>query len=693
MLRGALVALQFSGDPGLLERRTDIGRCEQSADSPASRGAPATRSSIWAHLTIWPRRMDSMQDRRRFLKRLAALPFAQLLWARLSTAAPTAASPPSSSFRRVRPSDPSWPTAAAWEKLKGDVGGRLIEVESPLASCLTNTATCEDVFKLLKNPYFLGDQPGATQTSGWVDAWTSAPSVYAVAAETATDVVAGVNFARENKLRLVIKGGGHSYQGTSNAADSLLIWTRAMNKITLHDAFVGDGCEGRQAPQPAVTVGAGALWMHVYDAVTTKAGRYVQGGGCATVGVAGLVQGGGFGSLSQRYGTAAAALLEAEIVTADGVVRIANACTNPDLFWGIKGGGGGSLGVVTRLTLGSRELPEFIGGFFTTITAKSDDAFRRLIAEFVTFYNSSLFNPHWGGIAAFSSTNTINVQMVFQGFDKQQAEIVWRPFFDRIAQRPQDFSLDPRPLPSRLWDVLVRGFSGQGFTMNPGRLAFSMPAQYWWDAEVWRKYLPGAMLADDRPGAPDDNVFYAGNLQEVGWFIEGYESTWLPASLLTAARQTLLVDALFASSRYYDVALHFSKALAAAPADAIAATRDTAMNPAVLDAFALAIAADFQPPAFPGVPGHEPDLAAARTRARAIDESVNELRRIAPDAGTYLAESSFFERAWQRSFWGDNYPRLLAVKKKYDPDGLFFVHHGVGSEAWSADGFTRLTGP
>ena len=98
--------------------------------------------------------------------------------------------------------------------------------------------------------------------------------------------------------------------------------------------------------------------MHAYNAVTTKGGRYVQGGGCGTVGVAGLVQGGGFGSYSKSYGTAGAALLEAEIVTADGAVRIANACSNPDLFWALKGGGGGTFGVVTRLTLRTHELPE-----------------------------------------------------------------------------------------------------------------------------------------------------------------------------------------------------------------------------------------------------------------------------------------------------------------------------------------------
>src|SRR6266480_4456562 len=144
-------------------------------------------------------------------------------------------------------------------------------------------------------------------------------------------------------------------------------------------AFVGKGCDGKHVPQPAVTVEAGAIWMQAYDAVTTKAGRYVQGGGCTTVGVAGLIQSGGFGSFSKNYGMAAAGLLEAEIVTADGAVRIANACTNVDLFWGLKGGGGGSLGVVTKVTLRTRELPDYFGGVFATIRARSDAAFRKLI--------------------------------------------------------------------------------------------------------------------------------------------------------------------------------------------------------------------------------------------------------------------------------------------------------------------------
>jgi FAD/FMN-containing dehydrogenase len=284
--------------------------------------------------------------------------------------------------RRVRPGDPAWPSAASWNRLNRDVGGRLILVESPLAPCQATPGSpaCAVVVRRLKNPYYLGDQPGLTQTSGWLDGWTSAPSVYAVAARETADVVAAVNFARAHHLRLVVRGGGHSYQGTSSAPDSLLIWSRAMNRITLHDAFVGARCEGTHVPQPAVTIEAGAIWMPVYEAVTTQAGRYVQGGGCTTVGVGGLIQSGGFGSFSKAYGLAAAGLLEAEIVTADGTVRIANACTHADLFWALKGGGGGSLGVVTKLTLRTRELPDRFGAVFGTIRATSDDAFRRLLA-------------------------------------------------------------------------------------------------------------------------------------------------------------------------------------------------------------------------------------------------------------------------------------------------------------------------
>ena len=125
------------------------------------------------------------------------------------------------------------------------------------------------------------------------------------------------------------------------------------------------------------------------------------------------------------------------------------------------------------------------------------------------------------------------------------------------------------------------------------------------------------------------------------------------------------------------------------PAEVLAAARDTATNPAVLDAFALAIVAGRGPPAYPGIAGHAPDLARARRDVNAIAHATGELRKLVPNPGSYVSESDFFEKDWQHAFWGENYPRLRAVKAKYDPEGLFFVHHGVGSEDWSDDGFER----
>jgi FAD/FMN-containing dehydrogenase len=76
--------------------------------------------------------------------------------------------------------------------------------------------------------------------------------------------------------------------------------------------------------------------------------------------------------------------------------------------------------------------------------------------------------------------------------------------------------------------------------------------------------------------------------------------------------------------------------------------------------------------------------------AVAVDEAMYEIRKLLPRVGSYVWETDFFQPNWQDAFWGDNYARLRVVKDRVDPDGLFFLHHGVGSERWSDDGFTRV---
>lgn len=159
--------------------------------------------------------------RRELLKHAAVLP----LLPGLVRGAPRPAP-----LQRVRPGQPGWPADDAWRQLRAALQGELIAVPPPFAPCAEGSSgeACQELLKELSNPFFLGDQPAGTQVSGWLDAWTPAPSAYAVRARNAADMAAAVNFAREHRLRVVIKG--------SCAPDSLLLWTRGLQQIELHEA-------------------------------------------------------------------------------------------------------------------------------------------------------------------------------------------------------------------------------------------------------------------------------------------------------------------------------------------------------------------------------------------------------------------------------------------------------------------------
>ena len=263
------------------------------------------------------------------------------------------------------------------------------------------------------------------------------------------------------------------------------------------------------------------------------------------------------------------------------------------------------------------------------------EAYRRLLGRFVDFYADSLFNPNWGEIVTLRPGNRLEIRMAFQGLERQQAEAIWQPFFEWVTASPNDLAYRVAPL--------IRAAA----------------AIHRWDPAFLRERAPGAILSDDRSGASSDNIFWSANLSEAGHFIHGFELAWLPAALLQRGRREQLADALFAASRHWSVELHFQKGLAGAPAEAIAAAADTPINPAVLDAFVLAIIAGEGPPAYPDLRGHEPDLAAARRNAQRIALAMAELRKLVPEPGSYVAESGYFEHEWQTSVLGRELPEAV----------------------------------
>jgi hypothetical protein len=289
------------------------------------------------------------------------------------------------------------------------------------------------------------------------------------------------------------------------------------------------------------------------------------------------------------------------------------------------------------------------------------------VSRFLAFYAEALLNPHWGEQVAVRPDNVLKISMVYQGLNGDQARAVWRPFLDWVAAHPTDYAV--------VEDADIGG----------------MPMRQWWDAAARRASGSTAMRYDSRPGAPPTHAWWSGDQGQVSAFFHAFDSLWLPASLLSDDQRARLAEALIAASRRNEVELHFNKGLAGASAPTVDGARDTAMNPDVLSAFALAIMAAASLPAFMSVLGYKPDLAAAHRSAAGVAAAAAALRQLAPTAGSYLSESDYFNADWRRAFWGSNHPRLAGVKAKYDPEGLFFVHHGVGSEAWSADGFERAT--
>jgi FAD/FMN-containing dehydrogenase len=543
-----------------------------------------------------------------------------------------------------------------WTELDERLGDRLVRVESPLRACVVDpgSVACDDALRSLQNPFFCEDEPGAFQTSGWLDGFVAEASRYAVAARTAEEVAVAVMFAREHGLRLAIKGTGHDYLGRSSAADSLLVWTHQMRDVTVHDAFAITGGDGSYTPVPAITVGAGTRWLEAYVAATRR-DRYVQGGGCTSVGAAGgFTQGGGFGSFSKRFGTAAGNVLEVEVVTADGEILIANEAQHEDLFWALRGGGGGTFGVVTKMTLRTHEMPETFGAAIGTIASHSDADYRRLIRAFVHFFADHLDNEHWGEQVRLGPDNTMEFALTMLDVDDAEAHAIWEPFTDWVTQHSDAVS---------------------------GEIFFaSLPFTAMWDLEWWATNVPDFITRDDRPGQPPGIYWWASNQGEVSQYLHAYRSRWLPRAQFEESAADTLTDALFEASRHWHFTLHANKALSGATAEARDRDRRTSINPAAFDAAALLIMASNQQYAYPGVPGHEPDQAAGRAIVARIDAAMRPIREASPGAGAYLNEADYFEPDWQHSFWGDNYPRLLDIKHRYDPTNLFRVHHGVGSE-------------
>src|SRR5579872_254268 len=231
-----------------------------------------------------------------------------------SNGTPTAKPSPT---QQVSPTQPPTPTNADWSALAGSMHGTLVRPNN----------SQYPVARQLFIQSFDSVMPAAV-------AYCVAPS----------DVQACLAFAQKFALPLVPRCGGHSYAGYSTTNGGIVVDVTRMNNVTVNTG------------NATAVVGAGAHLIDVYSALT-QYGLIIPAGSCPVVGVAGLTLGGGVGVIGRKFGLTCDNMLSAQVVTADGRVLTCDANHYSDLFWALRGGGGGNFGVVTSFTFQAHAVP------------------------------------------------------------------------------------------------------------------------------------------------------------------------------------------------------------------------------------------------------------------------------------------------------------------------------------------------
>ncbi|KAL1872425.1 hypothetical protein Daus18300_004396 [Diaporthe australafricana] len=440
-----------------------------------------------------------------------------------------------------------------------------------------------------------------------------------------TDISAAFDLARRYKIPLSIKNSGHDYMTRNSQKGSLTLWVHGLQNMTYHESFTPEGCSVENPDHlygTALTIGTGVSSDDATVFATAHNSTLLVGSSPTVAVSGGWVLGAGHSVLSPVYGLGIDRVVQFTIVTPDGTLRKANACQNIDLFWALRGGGGGTFGVVLDATHRVEPvMPIAVADMKLPSNATVDTVLEWIALQ--AQHGLSFGRQGWGGHAAGTYLTHVNPvpEIANISDDGAAAKKSMKVASDFILSNGGTSMIEVLPTWSDAWQKYIK---------PAARPVGTIPLL---GGRLW----PQALF-ETQEGI-DTTMNYAKNVVQFGVSPAG---TYIPADM------PFLVEG---SSAGYDT--------------------NTSAHPAWYSSL--------------WIYGGRASITWNSTYEERLRAVVNLTRStelaeeiIGPEGGAYVHESNMFTTDFRESYWGINYDRLLEIKNKYDPDALLNCWKCVG---------------
>ncbi|KAL2265873.1 hypothetical protein VTJ83DRAFT_6973 [Remersonia thermophila] len=549
------------------------------------------------------------------------------------------------------PGESCWPSAQKWNALNTTVNGRLRIHIPPGASCHNSfngpfgtvnaydPVKCAEATQNWSNEQWHVEQPGASLWTYFTNDTcrpTTDPNepctlgyygVYVIMANKKQHVKAGIDFARRNNIRLIVRNTGHDFIGRSTGYGALIINMHAFQDITWMNSYTGPGFYHGGA----VKIGAGVQANTILAQGHAKnPPRVVVTGECPTVGISGgFIQGGGHGPWTTLKGFSADNVLSFEAITASGQYVTANQYQNPDLFYALKGGGPASFAVILSTTMKTfTDLPSAGATLYINTTHTFDpNVIWNGTAIFHKWSNHFVDNGLYAYFEILPFTFRVRPWVAI-GKTKAQLESILQPMLSELDAAGVPYDFESKAFPT-FYDLYIDLFE---------------------------------------PEAAGDSALTG------GWMFNHHDVATNNDGIIEA----LKTAAAPRSDLFGIIIGHLFNPGYGAPHS------NSATHPAWRNA------TDFVITVLPVPVGSS--LAQKADLQNVLTNVMDEALRSASTSGcTYVNEADPYQPNWQSAFWGSEYPKLRALRFKWDPLGVFYAVSTPGTEKWEViDYGTRL---